>query len=86
MLYGRIIPSIADTLEKFRYADQKIANKYPIIYNTNNIEDSIEGVVFEVSKNELLSTDNYEGNAYHRTLVTLVSGLQAWCYVQQKEA
>jgi len=43
--------------------------------------DTVEGVVFEVSPEELLSADDYEADDYKRVKVKLRSGTEAWVYV-----
>ena len=51
---------------------------YNIIYpQTGTL---VEGVVFEVSTEELDKIDAYEGDAYIRVSATLVSNTRAWIY------
>src|SRR5690242_15985459 len=50
---------------------------------TSNPEDALAGTVFEITEWELAAADKYEEDAqYHRILVTLGSGDQAWVYVR----
>lgn len=42
---------------------------------------AIEGIVFTISKEELLLADKYETDDYKRIKVTLQSGKEAWVYV-----
>jgi len=46
-------------------------------------EDSVTGIVFEITEQELAAADQYEAGAdYRRISVTLRSGDQAWVYVR----
>jgi len=80
-LYNRKLVGIEDRLLGYTFSDQKIEARYPIIYKTQNLKDSITGVVYEISEEELLLTDAYEGSSYQRVQVQLASGIIAWCYV-----
>jgi hypothetical protein len=44
--------------------------------------DEVEGLVFEITADELASADRYEVNDYKRIAVTLKSGLEAFAYVK----
>ncbi len=44
--------------------------------------DEVEGMVFEITDEELASADRYEVADYKRVSVTLKSGVEAWVYVQ----
>lgn len=54
---------------------------HPIIKFTGNNSDVVEGMVFQISRAELASADEYEVDAYKRVAVRLVSGRGAWVYV-----
>ncbi len=54
---------------------QRIARK------TNNPADMIEGMVFELSAEELTMADSYEPPEYKREIVQLASGEKAWMYI-----
>lgn len=41
---------------------------------------SIQGVVYEITSDDLPALDEYEGDAYIRVSVTLVSNTRAWMY------
>lgn len=43
--------------------------------------DSVDGMVFRVTKRELELADSYEPAEYKRVLVKLSSGLDAWVYL-----
>jgi hypothetical protein len=45
--------------------------------------DSVPGMVFEITEQELAAADKYEADAdYRRIRVTLGSGTQAWVYLR----
>lgn len=82
-LYQRKLLGFKSTLKGYRLLDNKIESKYPIISKTNNSNEAITGIAFEISSEEVLITDHYEGNNYQRVEVKLESGHTAWCYVMQ---
>ncbi|HEV2212657.1 MAG TPA: gamma-glutamylcyclotransferase family protein [Gammaproteobacteria bacterium] len=43
--------------------------------------DEVEGVVFEITPEELRAADSYETHAYKRVRLRLRSGAEAWAYV-----
>jgi len=44
-------------------------------------DDEVDGVVFEITPEELKAADGYETEAYQRIKVKLRTGLEAWVYV-----
>ena len=44
--------------------------------------DEVEGMVFEITDEELASADRYEVADYKRIAVRLKSGIEAWVYVR----
>lgn len=48
---------------------------------TANEKDEIEGMVFQITNEELTSADDYEPEGYTRIKVKLQSGKEAWLYV-----
>jgi gamma-glutamylcyclotransferase (GGCT)/AIG2-like uncharacterized protein YtfP len=46
--------------------------------------ETVEGAVFEISKEELLSADKYEPDNYERIKIRLQSGKEAWIYIAVK--
>ena len=89
-LFGRILSGSKDILQGFKLAVIEITdevflsrgeqNTQRIAIATGDPQDQIEGMVFEVTVNELLHADKYEPNDYKRVKVTLASGKQAWVY------
>lgn len=58
---------------------------HPILIRTNNIEDRVEGTVFEITEQELEEADKYEVVDYKRISAQLKSGGNAWVYVDSKK-
>ena len=50
---------------------------------TGNALDSVEGMVFSVTREELEKSDSYEPDGYERVLVQLQSGTKAWIYLDR---
>jgi len=48
---------------------------------TGDALDFVEGIVFEVTMEELEQSDAYEPEGYERVLVQCRSGLSAWIYL-----
>ncbi len=76
-------------LEKLKITDPEVIAKsgedtHSIIQFSGNPEDQIPGIVFKISKEELLQTDKYEVADYKRIQVQLLSGIFAWVYVNAK--
>ncbi|WP_084273418.1 DUF4286 family protein [Maribacter antarcticus] len=79
-VFSRLLPGIQDTLINYKIAVQKVANRYPTLEYTNNMKDKIIGKMYTLSPEELEKADTYEGEAYERIKITLVSGNKAWAY------
>ena len=56
--------------------------EHTILEPTGRDPDQIEGMVFQLSENELGLADAYEDKAYKRIEVCLRSGTDAWVYVR----
>ena len=72
-----------DSLIGYTLSQEKVADIYPVIVNSNDPSDQIIGKVYTLTHNELLRADAYEGGAYQRIKVTLNSGNQAWVYIEK---
>ncbi|MGY2398877.1 gamma-glutamylcyclotransferase family protein [Pseudomonas sp. SDO5271_S396] len=55
---------------------------HPIVAPTADNACSVEGMVFQITEQELAAADAYEVSDYKRISVALASGLTAWVYVQ----
>lgn len=90
--FGRILQGRKDLLTGFKQTMLKIEDEavvaasglteHPILSQTGNHQDQIEGTVFTITHEELLQADEYEVDDYKRINVTLHSGIDAWVYVK----
>jgi hypothetical protein len=81
MLTGYVLKSLRITdPEVLRKSEQEF---HPILELTNNPADIVEGILFEVSQEELQSADAYEVANYKRMLVIFASGEEGYVYVQK---
>ena len=84
-LFGRILDGTTETLVGYVVKEIQIEEEfglvhYPIITETNKQEDTINGMVYSISLQELRQTDLYEGLHYKRVEVHLQSDQKAWAY------
>ena len=84
-LFGRILRGTPEILIGYELNEIQIEEEfgiehYPIIMETNNSNDTINGVLYEVSMRELHQADLYEGLHYRRVEVHLQSNQKAWAY------
>ena len=84
-LFGRILVGTPETLIGYIVKDIQIEEEfgivhYPIITETQKQQDTINGMVYSVSSQELRQTDLYEGLHYRRVEVQLQSDQKAWAY------
>ncbi len=88
--FGRLLTGTQDRLphhriEWLRITDPQViatsgTDSHPILRYSAAAADSVEGMVFEVSDEELAAADLYEVGDYERVLLRLDSGLLAWVY------
>jgi gamma-glutamylcyclotransferase (GGCT)/AIG2-like uncharacterized protein YtfP len=88
--FGRQLTGISDILTGYKLSTIMIEDEnviatskdvwHPIIIFTNNPIDMIEGVLFEITTDELNHADEYETDSYKRVKVQLKSGKYAWVY------
>ena len=84
-LFGRILQGTSETLIGYELNEIQIEEEfgiehYPIIMETNNSNDTISGILYEVSMRELHQADLYEGLHNKRVEVLLQSNQKAWAY------
>ncbi|WP_144893636.1 MULTISPECIES: gamma-glutamylcyclotransferase family protein [Flavobacterium] len=84
-LFGRILEGTPETLIGYVVKQIQIEEEfgivnYPIITQTENQENTINGMVYEISTKELHQSDLYEGLHYKRVEVQLQSKQKAWAY------
>ncbi len=90
--YGRLVEGEPDVLAGYILVDLAIDDPHviglsgkavhTIARETGEPTDRISGTVLFLTSAELVSSDNYEVDAYARTEVTLESGRKAFVYVE----
>ena len=89
--FGRTLAMRSDALPGFRVelititdpgvVETSGSDQHPILRHSADAADIVDGLVLELTSDELLAADAYEVDDYRRIEVTLVSGLRAWVYV-----
>ena len=84
-IFGRVLSGTPDKLVGYAIKEIQIEEEfgviqYPIITATQNPEDSISGILYQLSPRELQLADTYEGMHYKRIQVQLESNETAWTY------
>ena len=84
-LFGRSLQGTPETLIGYVVKEIQIEEEFglvqnPIIVETHKPEDTINGIVYTISSQELRQCDLYEGVHYKRVEVHLQSEQKAWAY------
>lgn len=89
--FGRKLNGVHDVLAGYHLSQLEINDAnvvetsgtatHPILMQTGNNTDEVNGVVFDISPLELQQADEYEVEDYKRISVQLRSGIHAWVYV-----
>lgn len=84
-LFGRTLNGTPETLIGYIVKEIQIEEefgliKYPIIVETHNSNETINGIVYAITDKELQQCDLYEGLHYKRVEVQLQSNQKAWAY------
>lgn len=85
-LNGHLDALVGYTLSQVEIKDPGVLEKsgeafHPVVTYTGNKNDIVQGVVFEVSPEEIAHADDYEVDDYKRVNAPLRSGEYAWVYV-----
>ena len=88
--FGRLLAGHPDELVGFELSMMEIEDaefvvtsgkaRHAIVVFTGNRASRVEGMVFEVSEEELARADEYEPVGYGRVSTALASGRRAWVY------
>lgn len=89
--FGRILHGEKDiltgfTIEMLEITDPEVLRKsnqkyHPILVFSGNPEDEVEGVLFEVTNEEILQADEYEVDDYKRIETVFKSGKSGFIYI-----
>ena len=78
-IIGRTVSGTPDVLEDFFKSPIAMSDGvYPLVIPRHGA--AVEGMVLEVTQEELARMDVYETSAYRRVRVPLRSGREAWVY------
>jgi gamma-glutamylcyclotransferase (GGCT)/AIG2-like uncharacterized protein YtfP len=85
-IFGRSLKGVPDRLIGFvinyiEIEEEFGIEKYPIIVATENPDDIVTGLVYDISEEDVHLADTYEGLHYKRIEVTLESLQTAWAYI-----
>ena len=85
-IFGRSLKGISDRLVGFvinyiEIEEEFGIEKYPIITATENPQDIVEGILYDLSEQDINLADTYEGLHYKRIEVSLESKQTAWAYI-----
>ncbi|HKT26727.1 gamma-glutamylcyclotransferase family protein [Dyella sp.] len=93
--FGRMLAGRRDQLAGFVQTEVEISDPdvvaasgkthHPILLFTGLSTDRVDGTVFHITDTELAQADDYEVDDYKRIAVTMVSGIQAWVYVDARQ-
>lgn len=77
-------------LGEIEITDQKVIkssgrNIHPIIEFTGNDEDSVEGILFDLTEEELIQADSYEVDDYERKEVVFESDAVGFAYLKREK-
>lgn len=84
-IFGRTLEGSKDFLLGFNRIENAVYDRYPLVVETGDPEHKVQGMVYEVSEQELHKADIYETSAYTREKVQLESGIRAWLYVKNSK-
>ncbi|WP_082504926.1 gamma-glutamylcyclotransferase family protein [Chryseobacterium sp. Leaf405] len=89
--FGRILEGEKEfltgfKLEMLKITDAEVLTKsnqkyHPILVFSGNITDEVEGILFEVTDEEILQADEYEVDDYKRIETVFKSGKSGFIYV-----
>jgi gamma-glutamylcyclotransferase (GGCT)/AIG2-like uncharacterized protein YtfP len=79
---GRTATGSSDFLDGYQRGTIKLGEREFPILDVAASDSHVEGLLLEVSEDELRRLDIYETSAYRRISVTLRSGVEAWTYAR----
>lgn len=89
--FGRLLQGEKDTLSGYKLSmleitDAEVLRKsgqqyHPVLEFSGNDNDEVEGMLFEVTEEEILQADEYEVDDYKRIETVFKSGKEGFIYV-----
>ena len=82
--FGRLLPGTKDALAGFELQTlQRRGTQLANVVRSAQARQPVDGTLFEITDAELRAADVFErGDGYARIPVTLLSGADAWVYVE----
>ena len=84
-IFGRTLNGLSDAILGFKKMENAVYDRYPLVLQTNNLSDKVDGRVYVVTESDLKKADIYETSAYKREKFALESGGEAWVYVENSK-
>ncbi|MBT8237088.1 MAG: gamma-glutamylcyclotransferase [Croceitalea sp.] len=81
-IFKRKLIGIAAILYGYHLVENEYLGKFPVIYASTNSQNTVKGMVYEITKTELSLCDQYETDYYKRINIVLPLHPQAWVYVR----
>ncbi|HTE25236.1 gamma-glutamylcyclotransferase family protein [Flavitalea sp.] len=90
-VFNRELPGRKDAIKGYKLSRVEIKDDevvaisgltHHLILIPGDSSDSIDGIVFEITDEELMRADEYEAEDYKRVLVPTISGGNVWVYVE----
>ena len=82
-ILDRDVPGIQATLDGYDGSKMVTIDSEHYPAAEKNIECSIQGLLIELTREELEKLDFYETDAYKRKEVELTNGIKAWIYLSK---
>ncbi|MGY5352752.1 gamma-glutamylcyclotransferase family protein [Wenyingzhuangia sp. IMCC45533] len=92
--FGRLLQGSKDSLKGYKLGQLKIVDPdvlaksekeyHPIAEISDHNHDEVQGMLFEITQDELEQADAYEVSDYKRIEATFTSGKKGWIYVANK--
>lgn len=93
--FGRLLTGQKDRLPHYilkqvKITDPKViassgTDMHPILFYTGKASDFVEGVIFDITDEELIHSDAYEVADYKRVAFTFGSGTEAFVYIDAND-
>ncbi|WP_432221197.1 gamma-glutamylcyclotransferase family protein [Flavobacterium sp. TMP13] len=87
-VFNKLLTGTADQLLGYKLKDLKIEEEfgmedYFVAIPSENPQDAIKGVLFDISTEDLDKADLFESKSYKRVEIILKSGTTAWIFIER---
>ena len=93
--FGRLLNGEQDALIGYQLGEIEIKDAdviaksgkthHPMLIKTDDINDKVDGVIFDITDDELAHADEYEVDDYARVEGKFASGATAWIYADARD-